>query len=285
MDAVTGDPVEMEPVDDYITDVGLDGRGMGFNEMTTCALRDCRVLAELQAQLQSQPQSQPPVSPPSRELGRSSSPDIIRRGGGTAAKERDGNACIFSGTNDPAAAHIFPFATSANRQFNGLESLLTLFWGADRAASWARNYRRSGIMQSPKNILSLNHQLHFWFDKAKFALKPLRQTPNEIVVQWHWLRQSSLKPRAVIKADEDLLAQAGLVDYRSWGVKLAHRKSGLAIRTGQTFTIRAEDPESLPSFELLEMQWNLHGVALSVGLQRRRMRITKYPLISMTLGT
>jgi hypothetical protein len=114
-------------------------------------------------------------------------------------------------------------------------------------------------------MISLNHQLHFWFDKAKFALKPLRQTSNEIVVQWHWLREPSLRPVMKMRANENLLAQAGLTAYKNWGTRLAHRKSGFTIRTGQTFTIRAEDPETLPSFELLELQWDFHRIAAISG--------------------
>ena len=37
---------------------------------------------------------------------------------------------------------------------------------------------------------------------------------------------------------------------------LAHRHSGLCIETGQVFVISADDPEDLPSLELLELQWH-----------------------------
>ncbi|KAL2021074.1 hypothetical protein VTK56DRAFT_7493 [Thermocarpiscus australiensis] len=80
----------------------------------------------------------------------------------------------------------------------------------------------------------MNHQLHFWFDNARFALKPLRQTQNEVVVQWHWLRKPILKPRTKIREDQYILAQAGLIG-RNWGANLAHRRNGAPIQTGQTF--------------------------------------------------
>ncbi|CAK7564432.1 MAG: hypothetical protein SEPTF4163_002323, partial [Sporothrix epigloea] len=55
-------------------------------------------------------------------------------------------------------------------------------------------------------------------------------------------------------------------DLETWGPQpVAHRKSGLPLRTGQIFTIRAENPEDLPSFELLDMQWNLLRVAAMSG--------------------
>ncbi|ROT37916.1 hypothetical protein SODALDRAFT_247675, partial [Sodiomyces alkalinus F11] len=42
---------------------------------------------------------------------------------------------------------------------------------------------------------------------------------------------------------------------------LAHPSVGVCIQTGQTFTIRAENPGEVPSFELLELQWNLLRIA------------------------
>ncbi|SPO02644.1 uncharacterized protein DNG_05317 [Cephalotrichum gorgonifer] len=110
----------------------------------------------------------------------------------------------------------------------------------------------------------MNHQLRFWLESAKFALKPLRQTNNEIVVQWHWLRKSTLTPRANIAQAQDILVDAGVAG-QNWGENLAYRPSGVPIKTGQTFVIRAEDPDTLPSFELLELQWNLLRVAAICG--------------------
>lgn len=111
----------------------------------------------------------------------------------------------------------------------------------------------------------MSHQIHFWFDNARFALKPLRQTSNEIVVQWHWLKKSGFLPRTEISQTQDAyLHRAGLNDM-TWGSCLAHRRSGVPIQTGQTFVIRAQKPQDLPSFELLEMQWNLLRVAAICG--------------------
>lgn len=202
---------------------------------------------------------------PTSILGPSSSTDNVTRSGGGSAKIRDGHACVFTGTSDPAAAHIFPFATSSRKDFRPLNQILQLFWGARKAMDWRRCYEDAGITQSAQNHISMNHQLHFWFDQARFALKPLRGTKNEIVLQFHWLRKSPLKPRMGIIREQDLLGQAGLTDHQSWGVNLAHRRSGFPIQTGQTFTIRAENPDDLPNSELLELQWNLLRVAAISG--------------------
>ncbi|KAK3945642.1 hypothetical protein QBC46DRAFT_371261 [Diplogelasinospora grovesii] len=215
------------------------------------------------------PTTLPPMTVPASILNEPGTPnpaDDVRRGSSVpdCAKARDGYVCIFAGTGDPEAAHIFPFRTSHNKKFSEINELLQCFWGADKHMAWRRVYENAGITQSTKNYISLNRQLHFWFDHARFALKPLRQTRNEIVVQWHWLKKAILKPRGEIREDQDILVQAGLVD-QSWGANLEHRRSGVPIQTGQTFIIRAENPEDLPSFELLELQWNLLRVAAICG--------------------
>lgn len=46
---------------------------------------------------------------------------------------------------------------------------------------------------------------------------------------------------------------------------IAHRKSGIPLRTGQVFTFKAKTPEERPSFDLLLLQWNLVQVAAMSG--------------------
>ena len=163
---------------------------------------------------------------------------------------------------DPAAAHIFPFATSEKKNFRPLSDMLAAFWGSDKSMAWRRVFEDAGITQTAKNGISMSHQIHFWFDNARFALKPLRETPEGIVVQWHWLKRSILKPLTYIRPNEDILLQAGVMDL-NWGDNLAHRESGVRIQTGQTFLFRRH--EEMPSWELLEMQWNLLRVAAICG--------------------
>ncbi|KAK4458993.1 hypothetical protein QBC42DRAFT_184574, partial [Cladorrhinum samala] len=55
------------------------------------------------------------------------------------------------------------------------------------------------------------------------------------------------------------------------GKSLAHRESGLPIRTGQTFTILAEDSDhkEVPSWDLLDLSWNFLRVAAICGADQR----------------
>ena len=135
------------------------------------------------------------------------------------------------------------------------------------ASEWRKLYHSAAVTQSPANHLSLNHQLHYWFDKARFAFKPLSHTSNTITLQFHWLRRTNLFPSTIIEVSgETLLDSTGLrIPTKTWGSCLAHRASGVPIRTGQTFVIRADNANELPSFELLELQWNLLRVAAICG--------------------
>ncbi|KAK4031997.1 hypothetical protein C8A01DRAFT_51106 [Parachaetomium inaequale] len=243
LEAFGADPVTVEPVTDYVTDV--EERCHLFQELRKISWQQ-GMPSELNATMLASV-----MVAPVHEIRTFLSP--LRRGGGGSAKARDGYV-----------SHIFPFAPRAKRDFGNLNDMLQSFWGAAKCMAWQRLYEDASITQSPKNHISMNHQLHVWFDKAKFALKPLRKTQNEIVIQWHWLRNPILKPKELIGDNEDILLRAGLTD-RSWGTNIAHRKSGFPIQTGQTFVIRAKDPEDLPSFELLELQWNMLRIAAICG--------------------
>jgi hypothetical protein len=76
-------------------------------------------------------------------------------------------------------------------------------------------------------------------------------------------------PMTLINVSGDMILDlAGLrtpSGPKTWGSCLAHRASGVPLRTGQTFVIRADHPKELPSFELLELRWNLARVAAICG--------------------
>ncbi|KAF4984340.1 hypothetical protein FZEAL_451 [Fusarium zealandicum] len=181
-------------------------------------------------------------------------------------KQRDNSACILSGLLDPEGAHIFPFSMNGNQKLGTLMPVLAMFWGQAQAQRWYGLFLDRNTTESARNLLSLNHQYHFWWDKANFALKPLTTTANEITVQFHWLKTGNFKPRDHISRDSYLrLASLDGPDGMAWGDRLAHRKSGLPIETGQTFIIKAEHPDDLPSFELLQLQWDLLRVAAMCG--------------------
>ncbi|CAK7274727.1 hypothetical protein SEPCBS119000_006321 [Sporothrix epigloea] len=199
------------------------------------------------------------------------SPTTRSRNAAIRAKARDGNVCLLTGTENPEAAHIYPFSAGLKRESTQIDHIATLasFWGQERADAWRSQFRSSRVTESPKNLLSLNNQIHFWWGAGRLALRPMQTLdPCTIKVQLHWLRRSARRPTMLSNGSLDDISAlcGGGTDFESWGrPPVAHRKSGLPLETGQIFTIRADDPQDLPSFELLEMQWDLLRIAAMSG--------------------
>ncbi|KAL2111648.1 hypothetical protein VUR80DRAFT_9659 [Thermomyces stellatus] len=138
--------------------------------------------------------------------------------------------------------------------------MLRLFWGVEQAENRAELFDSIDVTESARNFICFNQQLHWWFDHAKMALKPLRAMEDgAAVVQFHWLKGKNLKPQLPLEEPyqnlpfSDILTKVGLSDNRAGGNAFAHRRNGLPLRTGQTFVLGAKDPKRAPSFELLQL--------------------------------
>ncbi|CAK7269608.1 hypothetical protein SEPCBS119000_003657 [Sporothrix epigloea] len=208
-------------------------------------------------------------SPPEKTRKVSGSPATRNCSAVKRAKARDGHLCVLSGSVDPEAAHIYPFSAGQDSERTEYIANLACFWGKERADAWSRQFRSAHITESPKNLLCLNRQLHFWWGACRLALRPIRSLdPCAIKLQVHWLRRSITRPRSLSSENfKDISSLCGGgPDYQSWGQSpAAYRRSGLPLQTGQIFTIRADSTEDLPSFDLLDMQWNLLRVAAMSG--------------------
>ncbi|KAL7933229.1 hypothetical protein V8C35DRAFT_305245 [Trichoderma chlorosporum] len=185
-------------------------------------------------------------------------------------KRRDDDRCLFTGMPDPQAAHILPFAVSKNGTTPLIMKMLEMFWGANVVNQLSTLLNDREITESPQNLLSMNQQLHAWFDGNKMALRPLGLTKrgDGVDVQFYWLNESYWKPDDTCPPFDyfEILARTGGVyPGKLWGSKLAHRPSGLRLETGQVFTVTSLDPNHLPSRELLELSWDLVRVAAICG--------------------
>ncbi|KAH0489650.1 hypothetical protein TgHK011_010068 [Trichoderma gracile] len=182
----------------------------------------------------------------------------------TLEKRREQEVCLFTVSRDAEKADIFPPCTIIGDAFQPLDALLQCFWGERIRDRWVSRLTDPGVIESPRNFLSMNRQLHFWWDNAAFALKPLSESETAIVVQWHWLQDSCLSPRMMIPPNAEYTKYVSRQVGDSWG-SLQHA-FGKSLQTGQVFTIRVEDPSQLPCFELLELQWDLLRVAAISGV-------------------
>ncbi|PTB65594.1 hypothetical protein BBK36DRAFT_1141549 [Trichoderma citrinoviride] len=178
-------------------------------------------------------------------------------------KKHTQNVCLFTVSRNAEKADIFPLCTTIGDAFQPLDALLTCFWGERIRDRWASQVTDPRVIESPRNFLSMSRELHFMWDKAAFALKPLSESETEITVQWHWLQKSELSPRMMIPPNAKYEKYVCRHICDSWG-SMKH-VFGNSPQTGQVFTIRVEDPEQLPSFELLELQWDLLRVAAISG--------------------
>ncbi|KAL7933228.1 hypothetical protein V8C35DRAFT_305244 [Trichoderma chlorosporum] len=185
-------------------------------------------------------------------------------------KLRDGQACVITGTSHPEAAHIFPFAGSkGDRTFNIL-STLRMFWDDKTVSRVSTLIQDRNITESPSNLISLNRQVHYWFDKGFMALKPLRKHNDGTVdVQLHWLKGSLLRPKQPLSKTDDIqtwIISAGIAN-QCWGDVTANRKSGLPLETGQTFNLGpgTRPTAAAPDFDLLKLSWDLLRVAAISG--------------------
>ncbi|KAK0758953.1 hypothetical protein N5P37_008440 [Trichoderma harzianum] len=180
-------------------------------------------------------------------------------------KSRDDNTCCFTGMPDPHAAYIFPFGVSKNAAISRITNMLEMFWGEETKNNLSKSIRDRKITESPKNLICINRQLYTWLDDCKAALKPLEKLEEGVRVQFHWLNESKYKPNSIVTNFATFKKQTGINDGKSWGYKIAHRKSGLMLNTGQTFVLKSENADHMPSFELLELSWNLLRIAAMCG--------------------
>ncbi len=239
------------------------------------------------------PQTPPPASPSPAATESPGTAAKRNRSATTATYHRDGHVCVLSGYAYPDGAHIIPFSGNKDEMARRRMLLfLDSFWGPEATAAWRLQLEDAGVTESSKNLLCMGKHIHILWGRARFALKPLRDAcaaaRNEVWVQLHWLRQGPWKPEDIMAtetADQLMDELAGCnegdtetshgfamggsddndTNDRGRNGTLAHRASGIRIETGQVFVIRADDPDDLPSLDLLELQWALVRLAAMAG--------------------
>lgn len=119
------------------------------------------------------------------------------------------------------------------------------------------------------NMISLEKFAYALWGAGRFALRPMETSDSTLKVQFYWQRRSS---NGVTELD--LLTLPGLShglyggkDYSLPMLTGTFRENGepeyRAITSGNVFTITTPDPRNLPlpSWSLLELQWNLQRIA------------------------
>ena len=166
--------------------------------------------------------------------------------------------------------------------------LLEYFWETDRINNWRRTIfpdpqnPHTGI-KSCFNLISLCPNAHSFWSRGLFALKPLELSGDRkrLDIQFFW------QPHVKSKADErlDLLTEPsssrGLNSADECALPSFYMNQPVNIRSGDTFTLTTDDPESrpLPSLELLDMQWVLQRLVAMCGVNGRGLK----PMMTRTI--
>jgi len=191
------------------------------------------------------------------------------------AQERDGKACAITRISQHQVAHIYRHGlinlpniqTVFDRCIPSIWKLLHVFWDEDKVMRWRRSiFRDPNDPEKPcdgcYNMICLRDDIHSMWEKGIFALRPISLSPDQkqLHLQFYWQPKQTHGPNDFVEVAKAPLSSKDLTEVA--GNELSYKDNNqvwVSIKSGYLFTMTTCDPERLPlpSFELLEMQWNL----------------------------
>ncbi|KAJ5376633.1 hypothetical protein N7509_013519 [Penicillium cosmopolitanum] len=194
-----------------------------------------------------------------------------------ATLQRDENKCILTkhGRTTLEVAHIVPFKLHMTKRAASWNFLID-FWGVDKVNAWrAEILGNDGAFNTEKvqNMLCLGPALHAYWDMPICAFLPIsindELTSMDLAFHWLPLPNKSIHSKNKIRTMEhpDPKYPTGFCDGPGENIFLFNMETKSIILSGEIFTITTDDPKErpLPSFQLLEMQWNLSRIAAMQG--------------------
>ncbi|KAF4968795.1 hypothetical protein FSARC_3822 [Fusarium sarcochroum] len=130
-------------------------------------------------------------------------------------RERDGRACVVTGTKNPATCHIIPFVWNDTQAaikrslsvISSTQALLGLPWIREHGSSLVRG--DLGSSDKCWNMLCLDRHLRFWWSRGHLAFKCLGSIPIAgdesmvtVTLQFNWMLRDMLRDR--IKPSRDM---------------------------------------------------------------------------------
>ncbi|KAK1149752.1 hypothetical protein N8T08_005306 [Aspergillus melleus] len=172
--------------------------------------------------------------------------------------------------------YLLPFYRGPNitKTYPPFWDMLEYFWSSTRIKAWKDkifvdpNQPRKQV-DSVENQLCMSKDLHYLWTEGRFVLRPLEYNADKSVleVEWHW--QAGANHNGTVYVNTSIQSSRGLDDCLTVGGGSRKIMIPSAIRTGDKFQLRTNDPINLPlpSKELLDMQFvlsrivNLSGAA------------------------
>lgn len=254
-------------------------------DLITSWSESCSVIAKRWAQKYHLPRSQEgsPVDSPRPQKRRRTAVDMssspVQAPSPTArdpryiniAKERDGNACVFTRNPNIEGAHIFPHSMISARSdwakmCPDIWKILGIFWGHEQMEAWKKDIFRDPANPTRStdgsfNIISMSPTMHGDWARGVFALRPIKADDNEIIIELNYIPQPNHS-----FFDRVPLTKAPGTSRREFPVYATTvRPENPQLRVighGDVFTIKTNNPAThpLPSFDLLQMQWHLTAI-------------------------
>lgn len=143
------------------------------------------------------------------------------------------------------------------------------FWTDERIARWKSALFTEQSTEVLPYLMILSPRSYAYWGKVLFALQPLTVSPDNISmdVRFFWLRPYLRGPTINLTTCPSL---PNNITSPIRNMKLFNHITEQTIRSGTKITLRTDNPQlrSLPSKDLLEMQWALHRLtALSGGVE------------------
>ncbi|KAF2174333.1 hypothetical protein K469DRAFT_614878, partial [Zopfia rhizophila CBS 207.26] len=215
------------------------------------------------------PLQQPPSAQGSRGQKRNNSGQyVITR---SKCHQRDQKTCILTKSGEPnEIAHIYPFSMRNEddtiKREGSFWGILRMFWSKERVDAWYNAILPLGT-EVCQNLICLCPNAHKYWEKAYFALKPIRMSDDKkrLDIQFFWL--SSNPHVHVLEVNILQVPSLSASDQGPNLAKLFNHMDDTKIHSGCEISLETDDPVSrpLPDFRLLEMQWFLHRVAAISG--------------------
>ncbi|KAN0068545.1 hypothetical protein V8E54_013269 [Elaphomyces granulatus] len=178
--------------------------------------------------------------------------------------------CVLTKAGDfNQVAHIYPFCPGS--RFTGPSrnlfwSSLRMFWTSEEVDNWKQAVLGEKGTEDCSNLITLSATAYIYWGKALFAIEPIQVSADRcrLEARFHWLKQFKHNGRI-----NPIFRAQNIFPKDSVGknIKLFNCVTDEKLCSGDLICFETSDPEELPlpSFTLLQMQWNLQRIAALSG--------------------
>lgn len=186
------------------------------------------------------------------------------------AMDRDNNQCVLSkeDLHSLEVAYVIPkWLHGTNPEVDWLN--LLCFWSNERVKEWQQAISQANLLNTEQvqNLITLSAHVHAYWDGCACAFRPIQVNENrtKMEIAFHWLppHDDKIRREDLLPIDENPYGPG----HRGFDKNPGDDNFEFDIPSGYIFTVTTDDPsrKPLPSFELLNLQWQLRRIAAMQG--------------------